>query len=72
MLRADDDYNRDVRRAWLTAALSRTPPNKRLPKLTSLYAKPQGKTQSLDEMRMALRVLSEQYGYPIKESKTTH
>lgn len=52
--------------AWHIEALHRT---KRLPALKSLLTKRGTKVQTAGQQRMALQVLSAQYGFPLRKAK---
>lgn len=54
--------DRAMHLAWHIEALHR---QKRLPSLSSLASKRRGQEQTQEEMSVALRTLSEQYGIPM-------
>jgi hypothetical protein len=59
----DDESERIMTQAWLTASLSRA---KKVPSLKTLLNKSKAGTQSTDQMLAAIRTLSDQYGLPIR------
>jgi hypothetical protein len=62
-----DRHHRDVELAWMVARLTRA---QTIPALHTLLVRQPQRPQTVDEQRQVLRMLSAQYGIPLREART--